>query len=379
MTDVRTQELRLASNVEQGPEELVFATADGVESPEEFRRAELLLAEVVEPAADERVLVVDGNYGVLATVMGTLASATATEESARRARLCRRNVERNGADCTVELLTDVADLNRPFDRAVYAPYPYDPMAVTRWKLADACSLVRPGGTVHVAAARDAGGERLRDWLAEWTGESERVRKGGGVRVYRAGLSAGFESPVPVPADRYGEMSDRLLGRERTYVTRPGLFSPDGVDRGSRLLAETVAGAEELAGVGLLDLACGYGALGTALGERAASVTMADASRPATACAGRTARLADLDADVHTADATTGVTGPFDVVVTNPPTHAGEGVTEDLFGGARSVLAPEGRLWLVYNETMEYEQTLPFRSVEVRRREAGYAVTVARSR
>jgi hypothetical protein len=34
---------------------------------------------------------------------------------------------------------------------------------------------------------------------------------------------------------------------------------------------------------------------------------------------------------------------------------------------------------VYNETMEYEQTLPFRSVEVRRREAGYAVTVARSR
>lgn len=374
---MRTQQLRLASNVDPGPEELVFETADGVESPGEFRRAELLLAEAVEPAAGERVLVVDGNYGVLATVMGTLARATATEENARRATLCRRNAERNGADAEVELVADVADLNRPFDRAVFAPYPYDPLTVTRWKLADALSLVRPGGAVHVAAARDEGGERLADWLTEWTGEAERVRKSGGVRAYRAGRPDGFESPVPAPEQRYEEMRDRLLGRERTYVTRPGLFSPDSVDRGSRLLAETVAERENLAGARLLDLACGYGALGTALGADADAVTLSDASRPATACAGRTARLAALDASVHTADAAEGVTGPFDVVVTNPPTHAGQGVTEDLFAGARSVLAPGGRLWLVYNETMEYEDTLPFRSVEVVRRAEGYAVTVAR--
>ena len=73
-----TGELRLVSNVEPGPEELVFETADGVHSPGGFRTAELLLAEVVEPEPDERVLVVDGNYGVLATAMGTLARATAT-------------------------------------------------------------------------------------------------------------------------------------------------------------------------------------------------------------------------------------------------------------------------------------------------------------
>lgn len=372
-----TRELRLGSNVDRGPEELVFETADGVESPDEFRRAELLLAEVVEPDPGERVLVVDGNYGVLATVMGTLARATATEESARRGTLCRRNAERNGADVAVELVADVADLNRPFDRAVFAPYPYDPLTVVRWKLADALSLVRPGGEVHVAAAKDEGGERLADRLEAWTGAAERVTKSEGVRVYRASRPEGFTSPAPDPEARYDELRDTLLGRERTYVTRPGLFSPDGVDQGSRLLAETVAEAEALAGTRLLDLACGYGALGTALGEAADRVALSDASRPATTCAQRTVRLAEMDASVHTADAADGVTGPFDVVVTNPPTHAGRGVTDDLFAGARSVLAEGGRLWLVYNETMGYEDSLPFRSVEVRRREAGYAVTTAR--
>ena len=372
-----TGELRLVSNVEPGPEELVFETADGVHSPGGFRTAELLLAEVVEPEPDERVLVVDGNYGVLATAMGTLARATATEGNARRATLCRRNAERNGADVDVELVADVAELNRPFDRAVYAPYPYDPVRVARWKLADALALVRPAGTVHLAAAPEDGGTRLVDAAAEWGGDPERVTRSEGVRVHRVHRPAEFASPAPPPAERYREVSDALLGEERTFVTRPGLFSPDGVDRGTRLLAETVAREATLDGARLLDIACGYGALGTALGGAATTLSLTDASRPATACAERTVRRAGLRASVHTADAADGVTGPFDLVVMNPPTHAGRGVTDDLFRGARSVLATDGRLWLVYNETLAYEDSLPFSAVEVVRREAGY--TVARAR
>lgn len=374
-----TGRLRLASNVEYGPDELVFETADGVHSAEGFRTAELLLAEVADPDPGEAVLVVDGNYGVLATAMGIQASATATEENARRATLCRENAARNDADVAVELVADVADLNRPFDRAVFAPYPYDPVEVATWKLADALSLVRPGGQVHVAAAREAGGNRLSDRLAEWTGGVERVTNSEGVRVYGADRPADFESPVPAPAERFETTTEELLGESYEFTVRPGLFSPDGVDPGTRLLAETVATAADLDGGALLDLACGYGALGVSLGGRVAAVTLSDASRPATACAERSVRAADRRASVATADATDGVDGPFDLVVSNPPTHAGQGVTDDLFAGARSVLAPGGELWLVYSETMRYEERLPFSDVEVRRRTDGYAVTVARRR
>jgi 16S rRNA (guanine1207-N2)-methyltransferase len=74
-----------------------------------------------------------------------------------------------------------------------------------------------------------------------------------------------------------------------------------------------------------------------------------------------------------------VEGPFRAVVSNPPTHAGDGVTSELFEAAHDELGAGGELWLVYNETLRYEDELArrFDSVDVVRRVEGYAITCAR--
>ena len=55
---------------------------------------------------------------------------------------------------------------------------------------------------------------------------------------------------------------RALGRELTFTTDAGVFSRDGLDRGTEVLLDALP---ELSGR-VLDLGCGWGAVGVALGR-----------------------------------------------------------------------------------------------------------------
>jgi 16S rRNA (guanine1207-N2)-methyltransferase len=101
----RHEELTLASRTEGGSPEYRFRTADGVNSPDEFRDTELLLLETVWEEAPEAALVVEANYGVVGTVLAAVASdVVMTETSARATRLCRENAALNDARARVEPL-----------------------------------------------------------------------------------------------------------------------------------------------------------------------------------------------------------------------------------------------------------------------------------
>ncbi|PSQ19143.1 rRNA (guanine-N2)-methyltransferase [Halobacteriales archaeon QS_8_69_26] len=378
-------ELRLESRVEPGPSVYEFRTADGVVSKDEFRTAELALLEATEPDPGADVLAADANYGVVPTILAHLSpegETVATETSARAARLCERNCRANDAPVRVELVADVADVTGEFDLAAYAPRPYDPIAVGKDRVADALAALRSGGRLFVAADRNAGADRYREAMVEVAdGRVEGVAKHGDCRVYRA------ERPPDGSLGRSEYVQSHafaatVAGVDCEFVTRPGLFSPRSVDDGTALLAETALSDTDLAPDDhLLDPACGYGPLGIAAARRTGcAVTMTDDDRVATACAEESAARSGVDPRIVTADCLRGVDGPFDAALSNPPTHAGEGVTRELFSGTADALRPGGELWLVYNETMRYEDDLPdlgFSSAEVVRRAEGYAVTVAR--
>lgn len=376
----RPYQLELESRVDPGPDVYRFRSADGVVSKDEFRPAELRLLSAVESRAHPmaEILVVDANWGLLPTVLAHLsASVTATETSARAAELCRQNARANDADVDVRLVADVGDIDRRFDLAVYAPRPYDPIVTGTQKISDALDLVRSGGDLLVAAGPHDGSRRYRGVMDDLAGEVERLQRAKGVACYRASRPPDYSRQQFVEPQ---VIEATVAGHHCEFCTRPGLFSSTSIDRGTALLAETIVSHRDRPPDRVLDAACGYGPLGTVLAhEYDPELWFSDDSRVATSCARESANRNAVDpAGVVTADCLAGVEGPFDLIVTNPPTHAGTGVTDELFSAARRALATSGELWLVYNEPLGYEDTLTrsFGAVRTVRRTDGYVITVA---
>ena len=174
-----------------------------------------------------------------------------------------------------------------------------------------------------------------------------------------------------------------------FMTRPGVFSADGPDPGSVLLAETLP-RDLPARVG--DLGAGWGYLSRAILERPGvqHLDVVEAERVALDCAAR--NLGDPRVALHWADARDfRPARPWGAVVMNPPFHTGRDADPALglafVRAAHKGLAPDGVLWMVANRHLPYEPVLRdlFRMVEekagngaFRVMRAGYPVRGKRS-
>ncbi|WP_232685833.1 methyltransferase [Halobacterium zhouii] len=354
-------ELALDARVDRGPSTFAFRTADGVCSKQAFRDAELLLVDALWTADPSDLLVAQGNYGVVATVLASVADAVqTTESSARAAALCERNAAANGADVPVTLATDPGALDATFDAAAYAPKPYTPLQVGNQRIAHALDRLRPGSRLYVAAMRNAGASRYASTLEHLAGSVDTLDERNGCQLLAATRPEQF-APAELAGDR--ELTPTVDGVSLSLVTAPGVFAASALDHGTRLLLET-ARVED--GERVLDLCCGYGAAG-AYAARAADceVWLTDDDRVATECAERSLAASGVDGTVVTADCLAGVRDQtFDTILSNPPTHAGDDVLQELLDGASDVLAPGGDCWLVHHRDLDLRPKLgAFEAVE----------------
>jgi 16S rRNA (guanine1207-N2)-methyltransferase len=134
----------------------------------------------------------------------------------------------------------------------------------------------------------------------------------------------------------------------TFVSRPGTFSYGRFDNGSRAMLEV---AEINERDGCLDLGCGNGAVGCLAGQKtgpSGRVTFIDSSLRAIA-------LAQLNAQANGITNTRFVTATrlqgleanaFDVILANPPYYAKSEITKLFIEGAKDLLKPGGRYYLV---------------------------------
>ncbi|MBR9843278.1 MAG: class I SAM-dependent methyltransferase [Rhodobacteraceae bacterium] len=144
-----------------------------------------------------------------------------------------------------------------------------------------------------------------------------------------------------------------------FVTRAGVFSADGIDPASKLLAETLP---EKLGRNVADLGAGWGYLAREILTREAVETLylVEADHVALDCARE--NITDPRAEFHWADATTWEPrARMDAVVMNPPFHTGRtaepALGEAFIAAAARMLAPTGQLWLVANRHLPYEAAL----------------------
>ncbi|GAA6199934.1 methyltransferase [Aquicoccus sp. SU-CL01552] len=152
-----------------------------------------------------------------------------------------------------------------------------------------------------------------------------------------------------------------------FVTAPGVFSADGIDPASRLLAEALPGH---LGARVADLGAGWGYLSARIlkDDRLESLDVVEADRVALNCAME--NVSDPRARFHWVDAALfRTTRPLDAVVSNPPFHTGRAADpalgQSFIEAAARLLGPHGHLWMVANRQLPYEAALAaaFSSVE----------------
>jgi 16S rRNA (guanine1207-N2)-methyltransferase len=154
-----------------------------------------------------------------------------------------------------------------------------------------------------------------------------------------------------------------------FMTAPGVFSADGIDPGSALLAAHLPGTLKGA---VAELGGGWGFLSHEIlrsTQSVATVHIVEDNAVALECAKH--NITDSRASFHWADATSWQAPmPLDAVVMNPPFHVGRRTSIDLgnsfIHSAAKQLRSGGHLYMVANAHLGYEPLLNqlFSKVEV---------------
>ena len=149
---------------------------------------------------------------------------------------------------------------------------------------------------------------------------------------------------PSSAHEEWQIEATILGSALRFTTDAGVFSRDGLDRGTEVLLEALPGLHGR----VLDLGCGWGAVGVALGKRYPDleIVMTDINARAVELARRNLAANGVHAEVCQGDGFASVEGSFDAIITNPPIRAGKAVIYGLFYQAKARLAPGGALYIV---------------------------------
>ena len=136
---------------------------------------------------------------------------------------------------------------------------------------------------------------------------------------------------------------KILGQVLEFYTNNGLFSPDRFDNASRLLVENIP---PLSG-SLLDLGCGYGAIGITLARLYnINLTMVDINNIALEYAKKNIILNNIQAEIIYSNGFENIKRTFDNIVLNPPIHAGKSVVYELYEQSKLYLEPGGRFYIV---------------------------------
>lgn len=225
-------------------------------------------------------------------------------------------------------------------------------------LAEALDRTRAGGRVVVAGAKTDGTASLRKRAAGLLDVGGHASKNHGI-VFWLTRAPDTEQA----ADILREANPSVL-IDGAFAAAPGLFSHDRIDEGSRLLAENLPAT--LSGR-VADFGAGWGYLSVETARRAAGIVSLDlfeASHAACAAArDNLAKLAPATASsVHWHDVQSErVERRFNAIVMNPPFHQGRAadprIGEGFIKAASAALVPGGRLMLVANRDLPYEQVL----------------------
>src|SRR2546426_10005478 len=184
---------------------------------------------------------------------------------------------------------------------------------------------------------------------------------------------------PASRRRPAEIRVSVRGHPFTFLTDAGVFSRGDLDRGTELLlAALEVGPCEL----IMDLGCGYGALGIVAARLSdgGRVILTDVNERAV----RVARENLSVNGIRTGEVRLGnlyepvAEMAFDHIVSNPPIRAGRDVVDRIISDAPSHLLDGGSLWLVARtrqgaDSIQRRMTAAFGTAAIMRRGSGVKI------
>jgi len=186
----------------------------------------------------------------------------------------------------------------------------------------------------------------------------------------------YYTSAPTSAHKTAYVDMEYRGHALRFETDSGVFSRTELDRGTEVLLdalpETVSGA-------VLDMGCGWGVIGVAVGKHwpETFVTMADINQRACDLSRKNAAANGVQATVMESDGYEKVLGNgYDLILQNPPIRAGKAVIYKMFADASACLHAGGELWLVIRKqqgapsAITYLKTL-FGDVETVEKKSGF--------
>ncbi len=172
-------------------------------------------------------------------------------------------------------------------------------------------------------------------------------------------STHYFSSEPDTPERRRTISVELAGREVRVQTANGIFSPEGIDKGTRALLAVVP--EPPAEGAFLDVGAGWGpiALTMAMQSPGAQVTAVEVNE-------RSIALCRDNAEAVGAANVTAVRpeevpedAGFDLIWSNPPIRIGKPALHALLQRWLPTLNPSGEAWLVVQKNLGADSLLPW--------------------
>lgn len=245
---------------------------------------------------------------------------------------------------------ELLEIAGPCDGLVMNLPRYVPMEQIALDICAASRVVSASGCLSLITPAKSGHKKVMAMLQRAFADVAQLSRR--PRVFQC--SGPWPQEVTVPRQHI-EHHDPVADRSLKFLTRPGLFSPKQIDGGTKLLLGT---AEIPRGGAVLDVGCGYGAIGVTAAARGAKVEMIDCDSRAVKLAGTNLRENDLAGRAHLASSLRGIASKtFDVVLTNPPTHGGNDLLLSLFREMVRVCSSRGHVWAVVGKHLPVERSL----------------------
>jgi len=189
----------------------------------------------------------------------------------------------------------------------------------------------------------------------------------------------YFAPRPTARRRPEQIRFEVRGHAFTFRTDAGVFSRGEIDRGTELLlAALEIGPCEL----ILDLGCGYGAIGIVAARlsEGGRVILTDVNERAVALARTNVAANGIEnAEVRLGNLYEPVADmAFDHIVCNPPIRAGRGVVDRIVSEAPAHLLEGGSLWLVARtrqgaDSLRHRMAATFGAADIVKRGSGFKV------